>query len=81
MDGDALDAIVCREVVDRYDHRHFNYDIPEFAGLVPSAEVITRIIWDRLRPLIQAPVRLHKVLLRETARNIFEYAGEEPTDR
>jgi 6-pyruvoyltetrahydropterin/6-carboxytetrahydropterin synthase len=76
LDPALLDEIVNREVVDRYDHRHFNYDIPEFAGLVPSAEVITRIIWDRLRDLIPTPAHLHRILLRETARSSFEYYGE-----
>ena len=74
---ESLDQIVHREVVDRYDHRHFNLDIPEFQGLIPSAEVITRVIWDRLREHIPAPARLARVVVRETARNIFEYHGEE----
>ena len=77
LDPEVLDAIVHREVVDRYDHRHFNFDIPEFQGLIPSAEVITRVIWDRLNGHIPAPARLARVVVRETARNIFEYAGEE----
>lgn len=71
-----LDEIVHREVVDRYDHRHFNYDIPEFKDLVPSSEVVTKMIWDRLVDVIPAPTRLYSVLVRETARNIFEYRGE-----
>ena len=79
MPQDELDALVNREVVDRYDHRHFNLDIPEFAGLIPSTEVLTKMIWDRLKPVIPAPVRLHKVVVRETARNIFEYSGENET--
>ena len=77
VDIDRLDEIVHREVIDRYDHRHFNFDIPEFEGRIPSAEVITQVIWERLRDHIPAPARLQKVLLRETARNIFEYHGEE----
>ena len=77
LDPDTFDEIVNREVIDRYDHRHFNFDIPEFQGLIPSAEVITRVIWDRLREHIPAPARLARVIVRETARNIFEYAGEE----
>jgi 6-pyruvoyltetrahydropterin/6-carboxytetrahydropterin synthase len=77
LDGDALDAIVNREVVDRYDHRHFNFDIPEFEGKIPSAEVITQVIWKRLRDHIPAPARLYRVLLRETGRNFFEYRGED----
>lgn len=73
---EVLDGIVHREVVDRYDHRHFNY-IPEFEGKIPSSEVITRTIWERLWNHIPAPARLYRVVLRETARNIFEYHGED----
>src|SRR5579871_4627574 len=76
FDPDLLDEIVNREVVDRYDHRHFNFDIPEFAGLIPSAEVIAKVIWERLAGHIPSPACLYRVLLRETARNIFEYYGE-----
>ena len=35
INPDALDEIVNREVVERYDHRHLNLDIPEFAGVHP----------------------------------------------
>ncbi len=76
LDPDILDEIANHEVIDRYDHRHFNHDVPEFADLVPSAEVITRIIWQRLQPHIPAPASLYRVLVRETSRNIFEYYGE-----
>lgn len=76
-DETRLDAVVNREVVDRYDHRHFNYDIPEFEGLVPSTELVTKMIWERLIAHIPAPARLYRVVVRETARNIFEYRGED----
>lgn len=78
---ELLDAIVQREILDRYDHRHFNYDIPEFEGLVPSAEIITQVIWKRLRDQFSAPVALYRVLVRETARNIFEMTREDEDDQ
>ncbi len=77
LDETVLDGIVNREVVDRYDHRHFNYDIPEFADLIPSTEVVIKMIWDRLKTHIPAPASLYRVVVRETARNIFEYRGED----
>ena len=77
LDETLLDDVVNREVVDRYDHRHFNYDIPEFADLIPSTEVVTKMIWERLKDHIPAPARLYRVIVRETARNIFEYRGED----
>lgn len=76
IDPAMLDEIVNREVVDRYDHRHLNLDISEFAGAIPSSEVIITKIWDLLAKHIAAPARLSKLLLRETPRNFFEYSGE-----
>lgn len=78
MAPELLDEIANREVIDRYDHRHFNHDVPEFADLVPSAEIITRVIWERLEAHIPPPTRLYRVLVRETPRNIFEYYGAAP---
>lgn len=77
MPAEMLDAIVHREVVDRYDHRHFNYDIPEFKDLIPSTEVVTKMIWERLVAHIPEPARLYRIVVRETERNIFEYSGED----
>ena len=70
-----IDRVVEQEVVDRYDHKHLNVDIPEFAGKNPTTEVVTKMIWQRLNGKL--PAQLHKVLVRETARNIFEYSGED----
>ena len=75
-DETILDNIVAQQVVDRYDHRHLNLDIPEFKAMIPSSEIVTRMIWERLEGHIPAPARLYRVLLRETARNFFEYRGE-----
>ena len=77
LEETLLDSIVHREVVDRYDHRHLNLDIPEFKEAIPSSEVVTKTIWERLHNQIPAPARLVRVVLRETARNFFEYRGEE----
>jgi 6-pyruvoyltetrahydropterin/6-carboxytetrahydropterin synthase len=74
-DLSTIDAVVEKEVVDRYDHKHLNEDVTEFKGLYPTTEVVTRMIWQRLNGKL--PATLHKVLVRETARNIFEYSGED----
>lgn len=66
----SLDAAVNREVVDRYDHKNLNQDIPEFAGKVTTSEVVSQEIFDRLKDHV--PGRLERVRLHETARNIFE---------
>lgn len=78
LEENAFDRIVHAEVVDRWDHRHLNADVPEFTGVTPTAEEIARVAWERLdAPLREAArgARLHRVKLRETARNHVEYYG------
>lgn len=70
VDLTALDEAVNRLVVDRYDHRNFNEDLPEFAGKVTTSEVVARAIWEALDGKL--PAQLERVRLHETARNIFE---------
>ena len=70
VDIGLLDAIVEREVVDRYDHKNLNEDIPEFAGQITSTEVVIKQVYDRLEGAL--PIQLERVRLHETARNIFE---------
>jgi 6-pyruvoyltetrahydropterin/6-carboxytetrahydropterin synthase len=77
VDLRELDEAVHREVVDRYDHRHLNLDIPEFADIIPSSELLTYVIWERLKEHIPGTAQLCKVVIRETARNIFEYTGKD----
>jgi 6-pyruvoyltetrahydropterin/6-carboxytetrahydropterin synthase len=70
-----LDRVVGEQVVDRYDHRHLNLDIPEFRELNPTSENLVRVIWERLEPHLPPGV-LRRVVIRETERNIFTYEGD-----
>lgn len=71
-----VDRVVGEAVVDRWDHRHLNADLPEFAAVNPTAEEIARVAWERLEaPLAAVGARLARIKLRETARNHVEYAG------
>lgn len=69
MTAATLEAIVLREVIDRFDHRHLNADCPEFASLNPSVENIARVC----HGLLEGPVRaggaaLHRVTVWETEK-------------
>ncbi|MDR3710763.1 MAG: 6-carboxytetrahydropterin synthase [Capsulimonadaceae bacterium] len=76
---EALDQVVEEEVLLPFDHKHLNLDVPDFADRNPTSEVLTVVIWERLarRISVSGNPRLSKVLVRETARNSFEYRGEE----
>ena len=69
-----LSDLVKREVLNRYDHRNLNLDTEEFQVLNPTAENIAVVIWQRLRPHLDAELGL-SVTLYETDRNFVEYHG------
>ena len=74
MDMKDLKLIIKEEVLDRFDHKNLNLDTEEFKNLNPTAENISVVIWNLIRPRIPAVYEL-KVKLYETERNIVEYEG------
>jgi 6-pyruvoyltetrahydropterin/6-carboxytetrahydropterin synthase len=79
LDLKELKEILNREVVEPYDHRFLNYEVPPFDRVVPTVENIARDIWRRLAPrLAGGRHRLHSVRLYETPDLYVEYAGDEP---
>ena len=70
-----LDGFVEREVIEAFDHKSLNEDVPAFRGKVPTTENICREIYQRLKHFPKA--RLERVRVEETSNNAFEYAGEE----
>lgn len=70
VDIEQLDKTVGDLVVDRYDHKHLNEDIPEFRERTPTSEVVAQEIYQRLDGKL--PAKLYRIRLHETARNIFE---------
>jgi 6-pyruvoyltetrahydropterin/6-carboxytetrahydropterin synthase len=70
----AIDSAVNNLVVDRYDHKNFNADLPEFEGKVTTTENVIQQIWDSLKDKL--PAKLERVKLYETPRNSFEVSAE-----
>jgi 6-pyruvoyltetrahydropterin/6-carboxytetrahydropterin synthase len=76
LDLKLLKEILNREVVDVYDHRFLNYEVPPFDRVIASTENIARDIWDRLRPhLDNASHSLHSVRVYETPDLFVDYQG------
>lgn len=69
-----LDPFVDREVVEAFDHKYLNEEVPEFSKEVPTAENICREIYRRLKGFPAA--HLERVRLEETSKNSFEFDGE-----
>ena len=84
VDLDTLDALVHEAILTPFEHSNLNLDIPEFRSLVPTTENLALVVERRLAKqwkskFSQAPlnrVRLDRIKIEETKRNIFEVASK-----
>ena len=77
MDLKQLKQMINDEVVEVYDHRFLNHEVPPFDRTIPTPENIARDIWRRLdAPVRERNCRLHGVRLYETPDLYVEYFGE-----
>lgn len=72
MDLKLLSDLVNEKVIEKFDHKNLNVDTEEFKRLNPTAENIAIVIYDLLRPHIDASRDLY-IRLFETPRNFVEY--------
>jgi 6-pyruvoyltetrahydropterin/6-carboxytetrahydropterin synthase len=72
----ALESIVAKHVIERFDHRNLNLEIEEFKTKIPSVENIAAVIYGLLKPAIaQLPgARLAAVTVWETPKTWCEYS-------
>lgn len=79
LDLKELKEILTRQVVEPYDHRFLNYEVPPFDRVVPTTENIAKDIWRRLEPHLNDPhKKLHAVRVYETDSLYVDYFGEGP---
>ncbi|SRR5579864_6186375 len=77
VDLKKLKDIINREVVDVYDHRFLNHEVPPFDRVIPTAENIAIDVWGRLAPhLTNEAGRLHAVRVYETPDLYVDYFGD-----
>jgi len=69
-----LDQFVAQAVLDDFDHKSLNAEVPAFEKLVPTTENICIEIFQRLKSFPVA--KLERVRVEETANNSFEYFGD-----
>ena len=73
-----LKDVIEREVLDVYDHRHLNLEVPEFKTANPTTENIAVAVWKRLAGPVAAAhgAKLSRVRIYETADIFADYLGE-----
>ena len=77
VDVPAFERIVAATVIDRFDHKNLNVEVPEFSqtGLIPSVENIAMTIYRLLKPkFADAGAQLGAVTVWETPKTWCEYS-------
>lgn len=69
-----LDPFVEREVIEPFDYKYLNEEVPEFAVEIPTTENVCREVYRRLQAFPTA--RVARVRIEETSKNSFEYDGD-----
>jgi 6-pyruvoyltetrahydropterin/6-carboxytetrahydropterin synthase len=71
----AFERIVSATVIDPFDHKNLNIEIPQFRDLIPSVENIAMVIYRLLKsPLEKAGAKLAAVTVWETSKTWCEYS-------
>ena len=72
FDMKLLSDIIKADVIEKFDHKNLNLDVPEFKNMNPTAENIIKVIYDILRKKIDDRYELN-LRLYETERNFVEF--------
>jgi 6-pyruvoyltetrahydropterin/6-carboxytetrahydropterin synthase len=75
MDMKVLKDIIKDEIEDAFDHKNLNLEVEEFKDLNPTAENISVIIYQKIKPKLQSNLDL-EIVLYETPRNFVSYSGK-----
>jgi 6-pyruvoyltetrahydropterin/6-carboxytetrahydropterin synthase len=74
-----LDIYVNEKVIEPFDHRSLQDEVPAFRSVVPTTENLCKEIFARLKSFPKA--RLEAVRIEETSNNSFEYSEDRPAAR
>ena len=65
---------ILNDTVGVLDTTHLNHDVPEFQAVVPSSEMLTHALWDRIGQVLSG-CTLSRVRLHEDKTRYIEYYG------
>ena len=75
IDMKDLKEVLNTKVVADVDHRHLNIEVPWLEGVIPSAENLARVFFERVGPALPAGVELTALTVHETDRNSATYSN------
>ena len=74
IDMKILKDLIKSEVEEKMDHKNLNEEVPEFIEMIPTAENIAIVIYNKLKPHLNSKHSL-EITLYETPRNFVSYSG------
>ncbi|MGY8966279.1 MAG: 6-pyruvoyl trahydropterin synthase family protein [Flavobacteriales bacterium] len=74
MDMKVLKDLIKDKIEDEFDHKNLNEEVPEFLDLIPTAENMAVVIYQKLIPHLNDKHDL-SVTLYETPRNYVTFSG------
>ena len=75
IDMKILKNLINEAVVHEVDHRHLNHDVPWLEEVIPTAENLARVFFDRIVSHLPDELRLITVTLHETERSSATYSA------
>lgn len=72
IDMKIISQWIKSEIIEKFDHKNLNLDVPEFSTLNPTVENIAVVIYDKLRKVVPQALDI-KIKLYETERNYVEF--------
>ena len=75
IDMKDLKSVLNRRVVNDVDHRHLNIEVPWLDGVIPSAENLAKVFFERVASDLPDGVELAALTVHETDRNSATYSS------
>jgi 6-pyruvoyltetrahydropterin/6-carboxytetrahydropterin synthase len=76
VDLRELKQVLEHEVMDVFDHRHLNLEVPEFRNQIPTTENVAIAIWNRVEPKLKV-AKMHRVRVYESPDLFVDFYGED----
>ncbi len=75
VDIPAFERTVAETVIDPFDHKYLNLEVPQFRDLIPSVENIAKVLYGMLKPVLKLEhAKLASVTVWETPKTWCEYS-------
>ena len=74
IDLKLLKEIIQKNIIDKVDHCHLNFDVPFLKNKIPTTEVLAKEFWKLLKNKIKDG-KLFEIKIYESQNNIVVYRG------